>query len=1171
MKITDIHVGGFGVWRDLELKNLSPRATVFYGANEAGKSTLMQFVRSVLYGYSPDTRQRYFPPLHGGLQGGSLGLVDSGERLTVARISDRGLDDPGLVSWVTEEGEYSGDRRLRELLGDVDEPAYNNVFAVGLTEIQELGTLSGTQAAEWLYRLTSGLDRVSLYDVIQGLRERRGRMLGDERSELVSLAARRDSLRNEIDGLVEKNREWSKLAVRQRELAAEIESAEDRVAECEHEARTYELAVGIKDNWRRRAKVGGELKKLAHLIPIPEDGINRLDELTEKIAEHRRQADVLSGQRQQLRDESRRLGINRLLVRASCRVEALAEQRDWLDSLGRRVEELEESTEDAQQRLTAERLRLANTLGVEDADRLADISAGELEDMQPSIKAVRGAQKELESAKRRFQSLTDNERTLKSRIDSAMVSGEKHGLPMDAERAGDLVAKLRRRLQTEQKLEQAQHAEQQTQQEAEVLLEEQVVPPWLFGWLLAAFIACGLLLGVWLFVPGEPLGGQGGTVALLACCAMFAAWVLKFRTENTAAVNLDEAQRQLGILERQITEGEKEKKKLDAELPMEDGSVELRLQAAEKHLSGLESMMPVEAERRRAGNEVAAAQSAVAEAERRLEEALTVWRSQLAALGIPDSIDPQRFLDAAERYGALEQLAAKLENKAEEAELRRRELATLTRRIFDLAEEVGCRLGAAATAEDEAETESIEQEYESSEYESEEYESESYEAEEAETDEEAEEVSAAEQLDYLLSEQRKQLADVERRGELHDRAKKLREQQKKHERAALQLAGRREALLGSCDCDDETAFRKLAADHAEADGLREKRKTISREIEAAVGGHADAEVFAELLNPSAVARLETGWETAAGALEEAQQALKALAEELGAVRQSAESMAGDDTLARRRLELGCVEEQLRRAGQSWRQNAVVSRVLERIRADYEQHRQPETLQRVTEYLHRLTDGRYRRVWTPLANDVLLVENAEGESLPVEVLSRGTREQLFLSVRLALVTDYAKRGINLPMVLDDVLVNFDVGRARTAAAVLNDFAAEGHQLLVFTCHEHIWEMFRDQQADCRRLPNRFGPEPAEEEEYDIVDEVVEEPVEQPVVEITVVEEVAEIVEEERPAEEMWYDYPFVERLEEEVSVAEAPAIEEPLPVASPAEAALAYILPEEDEAFRSRLA
>ena len=99
------------------------------------------------------------------------------------------------------------------------------------------------------------------------------------------------------------------------------------------------------------------------------------------------------------------------------------------------------------------------------------------------------------------------------------------------------------------------------------------------------------------------------------------------------------------------------------------------------------------------------------------------------------------------------------------------------------------------------------------------------------------------------------------------------------------------------------------------------------------------------------------------------------------------------------------------------------------------------------------------MWTPLGEHALRVDDAEGHSLPVEVLSRGTREQLFLSLRLALASSYARRGAPLPLVLDDVLVNFDAERAKAAAAVLRDFAAAGHQLLIFTCHEHIMKLFK----------------------------------------------------------------------------------------------------------------
>jgi hypothetical protein len=52
----------------------------------------------------------------------------------------------------------------------------------------------------------------------------------------------------------------------------------------------------------------------------------------------------------------------------------------------------------------------------------------------------------------------------------------------------------------------------------------------------------------------------------------------------------------------------------------------------------------------------------------------------------------------------------------------------------------------------------------------------------------------------------------------------------------------------------------------------------------------------------------------------------------------------------------------------------------------------------------------------------------------------------------------------------VLVNFDADRATAAAEVLRDFAARGHQLLVFTCHEHIEEIFNRLEAPLNRLPS-----------------------------------------------------------------------------------------------------
>ena len=56
------------------------------------------------------------------------------------------------------------------------------------------------------------------------------------------------------------------------------------------------------------------------------------------------------------------------------------------------------------------------------------------------------------------------------------------------------------------------------------------------------------------------------------------------------------------------------------------------------------------------------------------------------------------------------------------------------------------------------------------------------------------------------------------------------------------------------------------------------------------------------------------------------------------------------------------------------------------------------------------------------------------------LSRGTVEQLYLCLRLGLAAEFARGATSVPIIMDDVLVDFDPVRARATAAVLLDFAA-----------------------------------------------------------------------------------------------------------------------------------
>ena len=77
--------------------------------------------------------------------------------------------------------------------------------------------------------------------------------------------------------------------------------------------------------------------------------------------------------------------------------------------------------------------------------------------------------------------------------------------------------------------------------------------------------------------------------------------------------------------------------------------------------------------------------------------------------------------------------------------------------------------------------------------------------------------------------------------------------------------------------------------------------------------------------------------------------------------------------------------------------------------------------------------------------------------------------MFLSLRLALAAAYSRRGVQLPLILDDVFVNFDAQRAQAAAETICQFALAGHQVLVFSCHDHIRRVFQALDVDVRRLP------------------------------------------------------------------------------------------------------
>ena len=141
------------------------------------------------------------------------------------------------------------------------------------------------------------------------------------------------------------------------------------------------------------------------------------------------------------------------------------------------------------------------------------------------------------------------------------------------------------------------------------------------------------------------------------------------------------------------------------------------------------------------------------------------------------------------------------------------------------------------------------------------------------------------------------------------------------------------------------------------------------------------------------------------------------------------------------------------AAEQWAVISLCRALLDETRKVYETERQPDVLRQASSFFSLMTENRYVRVIAPLDGGEIQVERDDGTRLSPQILSRGTAEQLYLSMRLALVREYANHVDPLPVVFDDIFVNFDSNRSLNSFNALRELC-KTHQVLLFTCHPHL---------------------------------------------------------------------------------------------------------------------
>ncbi|MEA3424151.1 MAG: AAA family ATPase [Bacillota bacterium] len=132
--------------------------------------------------------------------------------------------------------------------------------------------------------------------------------------------------------------------------------------------------------------------------------------------------------------------------------------------------------------------------------------------------------------------------------------------------------------------------------------------------------------------------------------------------------------------------------------------------------------------------------------------------------------------------------------------------------------------------------------------------------------------------------------------------------------------------------------------------------------------------------------------------------------------------------------------------------SILQQVITRADEKYREKNQPDVLRLTSNYFAEMTNGRY--VYVLIEEDEkMYLKDKNGEIISADSeISTGTKNQLYLSFRLALIKYLDQGKEKLPIILDEAFSNWDTERLQPTLKLINNISKE-RQVIIFTCKEH----------------------------------------------------------------------------------------------------------------------
>lgn len=324
MRIQKLVIYGFGQHEDIQV-DLKDGINVFFGLNEAGKTTIQQFILSVLFGF-PLRNQGLlrYEPKGGGRHGGQVHILHPEfGKVIVERTKGKSAGD---VTVYFENGTRGDEETLKKVLYRYDRSSFESIFSFTILQLQNFDKMTEEELSRTL--LASGTTGV---DAMNKLEQRASK----EMNSLFKKSGKNPEMNIKIEEIrtLEQTLKDSRSKIDQYEPSiiriSEIEQELKRISEEESElkilneqfAKYRQVKPLIEQQQELKAKLTDGTKN-----SFPKEGIRRYEGLKDRVQELNIQIKQLEHNIQQSKGQAFEIDPNEHIKQLEA---TLAKEPEW--------------------------------------------------------------------------------------------------------------------------------------------------------------------------------------------------------------------------------------------------------------------------------------------------------------------------------------------------------------------------------------------------------------------------------------------------------------------------------------------------------------------------------------------------------------------------------------------------------------------------------------------------------------------------------------------------------------------------------------------------------------------------------------------------------------------------------------------------------------------------